>query len=124
MSAPAPPCDHSCPNRCRQVPADSALCATPAKRLCWGSRCPNNAPQKPRKVSLKEATESMIGPLPPIPFPKTPRPEYRGWAEDLLAEAKQHNAVSLQVKDVLLGPNSRKEHLSMLRVMWKNCSTS
>ena len=50
-------------------------------------------------MTLKEATESMIGPLPPIPFPKTPGPEYRGWAEDLLAEAKQHNAVSLQVKD-------------------------
>ena len=54
-------------------------------------------------MTLKEATESMIGPLPPIPFPKTPGPEYRGWAEDLLAEAKQHNAVSLQVKDGFVG---------------------
>ena len=101
MSAPAPPCDHSCPNRCQQVPADSSMCATPAKKLCWGPGCPNRAPQKPKKVTLKEATEAMIGPLPAIPFPKTPREEYRGWAEELLAEAKQHKAVSLQVKNVL-----------------------
>ena len=124
MSAPAPPCDHSCPNRCRQTPADSSMCATSAKRLCWGSGCPNSAPQKPKKVTLKEATEAMIGPLPAIPFPKTPREEYRGWAEELLAEAKQHNAVSLQVKNDLLEPECRKKHILMLGVTWKICSTS